>query len=48
MYEPYNKEENEIVIDAFKKSNDVLVNGLWNDAIFSALGFTDAYNFMNQ
>lgn len=48
MYEPFNKEENEIVIDAFKKSNDVLVNGLWNDAIFSALGFTDAYNFMNQ
>ncbi|MHA2782575.1 hypothetical protein [Vibrio harveyi] len=47
-YTPYDEKENEIVVNAFKESDDVLVNGMWDDAIFSGLGFTDAYTFMSQ
>lgn len=47
-YTPYDETENKILVDTFKKSNDVLVTGMWDSALFSGLGFTDAYAFMNQ
>lgn len=46
-YTPYDENENNIVVQAFKKSNNVWVD-LWDDAVFSAIGFTDAYEFMSQ
>lgn len=46
-YTPYDQEENEVVVDVFKKSSKILVE-MWDTAVFSGAGFTDAYNFMNQ
>lgn len=47
-YFPESEEENNVVVEEFKKSQSVLVKGFWlaNNALFSAVGFTKTYQFM--
>ena len=49
-YYPNDTTENKIVIDEFKNKNEVLITNSWwsTGMLFSAIGFTKAYNIINQ